>query len=464
MENSNDSKVTLYFDTRRPLNNGDFPIKLRVYHQELERLIPIGNSCLKKHWIFGDSENSEYIKAIEKGEIKYVSSKAPSSKRTNNQIDFKFKLIDRLIKENKKAFENINPDELKRIVKEKLKDPEMELKHFGKRSSTLHEGFTTKLAELEEGQDWGNHRIYYNSICIWSDYLTDIGLNDIELVDIDKGTLVSFEQYCKSNKRGRIRKGKQREGMQPNSISIPLRCLRHIINRAIDDKNEVITQADYPFRGYTLPKNKTIKKATNKDDLELLRQLKLDKSSPEWHHRNYFLFMFNNQGMNLIDLAFLKREQIEGDRINYSRSKTRGKVVFDIKLTEESLEILELYEYRTLNSDELVFPFMSDIYGKYDSKYTHNTYRNRIGDHNKFLKKLADKAEIETNLTSYVARHTWASVGFEEFENLDVVGQGLGHQSDPKVTKVYAKDLKKKRIDNINEQITSRKNRITTSK
>ena len=62
---------------------------------------------------------------------------------------------------------------------------------------------------------------------------------------------------------------------------------------------------------------------------------------------------------------------------------------------------------------------------------------------------------IYTPLTSYVARHTCASIGFEEFESIDTVGQGLGHQSDPKVTKVYARDLRKKRMDEVNTTITS---------
>jgi len=69
---------------------------------------------------------------------------------------------------------------------------------------------------------------------------------------------------------------------------------------------------------------------------------------------------------------------------------------------------------------------------------------------------------LDSKLTSKVIRHTWASVGFEKFESIDTIGQGLGHTNDPKITKIYAKDLKRKRMDQVNSVITKRKSSINS--
>ena len=463
MKNLQESKATLYFDTRRALSDGSYPIKLRIYHNGKERPIPTGYSCPQEHWIYGNVENDEYLKSVERGEIKFVSSKYPNSKRTNNKLANKLSIANNFLEDNSRELANHSVDEMRDFVKEKLNDPEIEIKDIGKKNSTLTEGFKSKMDELKKGEDWGNFDIYADALEVWEDFLQrDQFKDDVEIVNIDKSLLYNFVQFCKSSKRGRKRKGKKREGMAPNSINIYLRCLRHIIKRAISDPNETMNLLIYPFTDFKWPKNETLKRATDADNLDQLRIQPVLKGTPEWDHRNYWLFMFNNQGMNLIDLAFLKRGQIEGNRLKYARTKTRGKAVFDIELTEESIEILKAYNYQNQSPDELVFPFMKDVYGKLDSRKLYKTYKNRIGDHNKYMKKLASMANIEVNITSYVARHTWASIGFEEFESLDAVGQGLGHQSDPKVTKKYAKDLKKKRMDEINKTVTKRKSKIIT--
>lgn len=444
-----------------------------------ERAFPTGLSCPDGLWIYGDSKNPEFMKAAEKGEIKYVSSKHSFSKRFNISLQYKRDILEAFLSENRLFLSTKSVDDVKEMLKEKLKNPEknstISIVEAGKNSITLIEAFKKKMDLLFKGEDWGNYTIYKDSLNTWVGFLKDqSSINDagevdrkkydIELIQIDKNLLNNFVQYCKSSKCGRIKKGHPREGMKPNSISIRLRCLRHLINTAIDDKNELISYNDYPFRGFRLPSNKTVKRAVKKDIIEDIRLVPLNEGTPIWHHRNFFLFMFNNQGMNFMDVALLKRKQIQGNRLQYARTKTRGKAVFDIELTEESIEILQMYGYEVMGPEDLVFPIVKDLYGKHDSYYIYSTYKNRIGDHNSYLKELAKLAGHEVILTSYVARHSWASEGFREFESIDLVGQGLGHSSDPKVTKLYAEDLRKDRMDDANKIITQRKNKIATIK
>lgn len=464
MSKNSESKVTIYFDQRRALKDGTFPIKLRLYHKGKERPIPIGKSCTAAQWIFGDLKSQEFVRAMEKGEVRYISGKHPHSARLNNFIRDKKNVADQFIENNNTRIAALPVDQVKELLIAKLSNPEQEDHKLGKKSSTLLQSFKTEMEGLEKSESWGYYRMYKESKSTWAKFLqAELGVEDIELIHINKGFLNKFVEYCKSDApKGFVRK--RTKGMKPNTIAIHLRCLRKVINKAIDDENEQISLNDYPFRGFRVPKNKTIKRAVDTSALDLLRALPLKRDTPEWHHRNYFLFMFNNRGMNLIDLAFLKRNQIVNNRLQYLRTKTRGKAAFNIELTEESLEILDMYGYRKQQPDELVFPLMKDIYGVKPFREVYFTYCNeRTSEHNRYLNKLADMAGIDMNLTSYVARYTWAAEGFNEVENIDVIGQGLGHNDNPKITKIYAGDLKTKRLDEVNRTVTRRKSKIITA-
>lgn len=455
LQTLSESKATLYFDTRRKLLNGAFPIKIRLYHKGEERSIPTAYSCHMEHWIYGNLSNPEYKRCIERGEIRYVSSAYPNSKRCNHQLQQKLSSANQFLEDNEGELSRLSVTQVKDLLREWWLNPSREFIRIGKNSSTIKEAFEIKIKELIKSESWGNLKLYEHTLLLITHFLKEERLiEDLELIEIDKGFLIELEVFCRSSKRGRKRKGKTRTGMTSNSISIVMRCLRHIINRTIDNRKEVMRLDDYPFRGYKIPSNKTIKKAVRKEDLDKLRLLPLEKFSEEWHHRNYFFFLFNCQGMNLIDMAFLKRNQLEDNRLRYMRTKTRGKTVFDIRLTEEALVILSFYEYRNQAPEELVFPLMKDVYGNNPTKLVYDRYKHRLGMHNRIMKDLAVRAGIDTPVTSYVARHTWASIGFEKFESIDTVGQGLGHQSDPKVTKVYARDLRKTRMDEVNSAIT----------
>lgn len=445
------SKITVYFDTRSAKTDGTFPIKLRLYHQGKERLIPTGMSCAQHFWIFGNHKNEEFIKAMAKGEIRYVSTQLKNSQRFNNDIKRYLSYAEEVADYVLSLPRPTSVDAFRDLIEERLASPGLELKALGRKHTTLNEGFQRKIQETELGGDWGNRKAYFDALTIFHDYLKAVhGTKDIMLTDIDLSFLKGFEQYCKSDKRG------YGKGMKPNSIAVHLRCLRHVLNRAISDPQDIMTREHYAFDQYKMPLNKTNKRAIDKEAVNKIRATKLIPYSAIWHHRNYWLFMFNNQGMNLIDLANLKRRQIEGNKLVYSRTKTRGKAIFTITLTEESLEILNAYRYKNMQPDELIFPFMKDLQGDHSTEYVYRTYRNRIGLHNKWLRKLAAVAKVDGKITSYVARHSWATIGFSMFESIDAVGQGLGHASDPKVTKVYAKDLALSRMDEINHAITSK--------
>ena len=71
---------------------------------------------------------------------------------------------------------------------------------------------------------------------------------------------------------------------------------------------------------------------------------------------------------------------------------------------------------------------------------------------NESLKDLADLCDIQTNLTSYVARHSWATIASRKNINIGIISEGLGHR-DIKTTQTYLASFGNDALDNANEII-----------
>jgi hypothetical protein len=132
-----------------------------------------------------------------------------------------------------------------------------------------------------------------------------------------------------------------------------LRPIQTLFNEAIEEG--IIPVELNPFPRYKIPKSpKTKNRALRVEDIEAIRNVELEEDSLIWNAKNYCLFMFNNMGINFMDIVKLKRSQfhkleydddgkLRGGRVSYDRSKTRSAV--SIKLTDESVRILRLYEF-----------------------------------------------------------------------------------------------------------------------
>ncbi len=116
-------------------------------------------------------------------------------------------------------------------------------------------------------------------------------------------------------------------------------------------------------------------------EIDTMRELEIKPNSAMWKARNYFLFMFNNIGINFMDLAKLKKSQFnktEFDdngkllvgRISYRKSKTQGS--FSIKLTSESLAILNEYDIQNKEDKDFIFPCTLRIRSKEESVISSN--------------------------------------------------------------------------------------------
>jgi integrase/recombinase XerD len=239
-----------------------------------------------------------------------------------------------------------------------------------------------------------------------------------------------------------------------------LRAVRAITNYAIKEEFNGKRFDNYPWGigGFMIPSQKTRKRAIKKDIIEGLKNLKIEKYSELWNAQNYFIWMFNNRGMNFIDVAKLKKKQITratykngkllGGRNEYIRSKTDKD--FSIKLTDDSIRILNLYDIAEKSPDDFIFPIGFEYSEKGWSKHCQKIKMNNI----RFRKLASMIGEDDLNLTTYVARHSWASIAKNSGISPSVIGDSLGHE-DSKTTEVYLQEFEEDVLDNANDLIVS---------
>jgi integrase len=250
---------------------------------------------------------------------------------------------------------------------------------------------------------------------------------DILMSEIDNRFLHAYEEFLIT------------EGLKTNSISVYMRTLRALLNKAIAEG--VLNEETYPFKKYTVKSEVTAKRAISKDNINKIRDLQLAPNSTLDMTRDFFMFSFYNRGMSFVDLAFLKQSDIKDNRIYYTRRKTGQK--FSIKITEQSQAIIEKYS----NPDsEYVFPIIT----RPDNKYL--DYKNAARLMNKKLKKLAVLAGIEAELTTYVSRHSWATIAKRSGIPTAVISEGLGHETE-ETTQIYLDSFENKTLDDANELI-----------
>lgn len=405
--------IKLFYDTRKPKKDGSYPLKLKLFHQNKARYIPLNYSFKENEWIAEDCK---------------VKSSFPNSSRVNVSIRKRLSNASIILLENEHIIDDLDIDEIKRLIVLKLFG---ENKPIKKREYLFV--FTENIIEdLIKSKRVGSASSYR---CTLRSFQTFLGNKDILLTKIDHKFLVDYQADCLNR------------GLKINSIGVYLRTLRAIINRAIDEG--LIIHTNYPFRKFSIKTEKTEKRAISKEEITKVLELKLKENTPLWHSKNYFTFMFNMRGMNFIDVAYLRMENIRGKRLVYKRIKT-GKL-YNIKLTTKAQEILTFYiKGKKTNSKEFIFPIITKETDNVEKE--REKYMDKRKYFNKHLKNIAELCKIDVNLTSYVSRHTWASIAKFAGVSHAIIGESLGH-SDLKTTETYLANFDNDILDNANDLI-----------
>ena len=246
------------------------------------------------------------------------------------------------------------------------------------------------------------------------------------LEDIDSDMMLSFEAWMRNR------------GLTKNTTSFYMRIMRAIYNRAIE--RGLITSCN-PFKHVYTGIDKTIKRAISLNAIRKLKTLDLSTDPKLSLARDIFLFSFYTRGMSFVDIAYLRKNNLDGKKLRYRRRKTNQLLVIG---WEECMQ--EIVERHHITSS----PYLLPIITQSDNERMQYIYAaHRI---NRYLKILGEMIKLNIPLTMYVARHSWASIARDKHIPLSIISQSMGHESEA-TTRIYLSTIDHNEIDRANRAI-----------
>ena len=231
-----------------------------------------------------------------------------------------------------------------------------------------------------------------------------------------------------------------RRGLSRNTTSFYLRTLRTAYNLAV--RQGLAPRKENLFANVYTGFDKTRKRAVSLAHVRALLSLDLSSSASLRFARDMFLFSFYMRGMPFVDMAYLRKTDLRGNVVTYRRRKTRQ--LLSIEWEEPMRRIVSSY----VNADSpYMLPIISDCAGD-----TRKQYQNVLRNVNRGLRRLSSLIGLDIPLSSYSARHTWASAARQLNIPVSVISEGMGHDSE-KTTRIYLASLDTSVIDGANRKI-----------
>ena len=212
-----------------------------------------------------------------------------------------------------------------------------------------------------------------------------------------------------------------------------------VYNRAVEDD---IIENRNPFRHVYTGVDKTVKRALPLALIKKIKVLDLSLIPTLDYARDMFLMSFYLRGMSFIDMAFLRKTDLENRYVTYRRRKTGQQLI--IEWTKEMQMILDKYPE---NNSDYLLPIIRNT-----GTNERCTYRNAGYNINHNLKRIAEMVGITIPLTLYVARHSWASAAKAKGIPVSVISEGMGHDSEA-TTQIYLASLDTSAVDKANSLI-----------
>lgn len=400
------TSIVLSLDKRRPKSDGTCPIVLRITHHTKVSQINTGFFITELDW----NEQARCIKSSYKGTQSVARLNNQLQKKKSEAIDIIAKLDER------KTLHTYTVVQLKQLIERK--PDQASFFHYAEKVS----------AELREAKRIGNARAYDSAIAAFKKFAHG---KDLTFFDINLTFLNRFEiEHLK-------------KGNSYNGLSAYLRAIRAIYNQAI--KAKLVDKELYPFAEYEIKSVKTRKRAISIEAIKRIEEKVLAPTHPLFHARNYFLLSFYLRGMSFADLAELKVSNIIDGRIFYQRKKTDKP--YNVKINEKIQSILAIYLPKK-NWNDYILPIVKRT--TLEDQYKDIEWARRR--FNKKLKKLAKLCGIDENITSYVARHSFAT----RAKNLRIpianISEMLGH-GDIKTTEIYLETTPSDELDEMHEKV-----------
>ena len=249
---------------------------------------------------------------------------------------------------------------------------------------------------------------------------------DVPIDGISSDLMLLYEAYLKAR------------GVRMNTISFYMRNLRAVYNRAVEKR---LTPQNNPFRHVYTGVDKTVKRAIPIKAIKALKELDLSMKPSLDFARDMFMFSFYTRGMSFVDMAYLKKTDLQNGILTYRRRKTGQEL--SIKWEKCMAEIIAKYPE---NKTDFFLPIITKQGNE------RKQYDNALHLVNYNLKDLSEMLQLQRPLTMYVARHSWASAAKAKNVPLSVISEGMGHDSEA-TTQIYLASLETSVVDKANKMI-----------
>lgn len=301
--------------------------------------------------------------------------------------------------------------------------------------------FRQVSGRLQAEGHYGTAHIYRSTL---NTVLLFQGNDHLSFKQITPGWLKGFETFVR------------KRGCSWNTVSTYLRVLRAVYNRAVDLRKAAYVPQQ--FRSVYTGTRTDKKRALDEEDIQkVFRQVSAKSAGIPQELRQvqqWFILMFLLRGLPFVDLAYLKKSDLRGNTITYRRRKT-GRPL-SVTLTPESMRLLEKY-VNDDNDSPYLLPILTSAEG---TEAAYREYQLALRSFNRRLMLLSQLLGLGNKLSSYVARHTWATTAYHCEVHPGIISEAMGHSSIT-VTETYLKPFRNKKIDEANNTVISFVSRIS---
>ena len=285
---------------------------------------------------------------------------------------------------------------------------------------------------LQVEGNFGTAHVYRSSLNAIIAYR---GKSDFFFSEVTSEWLKGFEVHLRNR------------GCSWNTVSTYMRTFRAVYNRAVNLRKA--SYVPYLFRFVYTGTRADHKRALADDDMKKVfvnLSRKAGVSLPVRQAQELFILMFLLRGMPFVDLAYLRKSDLRDNVITYRRRKTGHPL--SVTLTPEAMILIKKYMNRDSSSPYL-FSFLKSREG---TKEAYREYQLALRSFNQRLMLLGELLGLGDKLSSYTARHTWATTAYYCEIHPGIISEAMGHSSIT-VTETYLKPFQNKKIDEANKQV-----------
>jgi integrase/recombinase XerD len=374
--------VAIVMDSRRKKSGDKYPIKLRITFLRQQQYYPTGIDLTSDEFLQMSRDKSKRLFADIKYRLQEQERKAWSI--INSMQEFSF-------------------NDFNQKVELRTKDVQNAYSFFENYITSLRKEERLRTAES-----------YHCCLISLSKFQAKLSLRDV-----NASFLQSYEKWM-------IKQGKS-----ITTVGIYLRNLRAIYNMAISEG--FVPKENYPFtkHKYVIPAANNIKKALSLDEVKRIFQSNCENNSTEEFYRDLWLFSYLCNGINIKDICLLKNRDIVANFLRYNRSKTvrstrASSSLISVFILDHAKRIIEKWRNDDGRPEAFLFGLLKP---EMDEVRRLATIRQTVKQINKYVSTVAIKVGIEKKITTYHARHSFATILKKSGASIEYISESLGHQS-----------------------------------